>query len=213
MLGIEIDEMEFEEANEFLITRESLDVLSDDELTVLGDIPIDLGCLPLMLDQAASFIQATGVTLRTYSSYVRKKKAEIFKYNRHSAPGLADYEKSVETTWTISFDQIRLRSSDAAQLLLTLAFLDHALIWEGMFQLAFKWYLSAGLEKIPAEFPAYLVQLLKDDSYGFNNAMEELLKFSLVRRKPAISLSIHWLDIALASGPPRLRYALNRQLD
>lgn len=190
MAGIEVDEMELEEARTFLIARASLRGLSKEEDAAVTDIVADLGCLPLMLDQAAAFIQATGVTLSTYLSYVKKKKAEIFKYNRHSAPGLADYQRSVETTWTISFEQIRLRSLEAAQLLFILAFLDHTLIWEGMLHLACEGYLKAGPETIPPEFPSFLLKLFQDDGYAFNIAMEELLKFSLVKRKHG-NITIH----------------------
>lgn len=188
--AIEINEMDVEEARSLLIARGSLGKLSDEEEAIVLDIVNDLGCLPLMLEQAAAFIRATGVSLSRYHSYVKNKRNEIYKYNPHLSAGSEEYQRSVETTWTVSYEQIRIRSPDSALLLLTLSFFDHSVIWEEMLQVACKRFSATTADDRREGIPEYLVKLFSDDGYAFDLAMEPLLTFSMVRKKQG-KITIH----------------------
>jgi hypothetical protein len=188
--AIEIAEMDVKDAWSFFVARGSLGKLSDEEDAIVLDIINDLGCLPLMLEQAAAYIQATGVGLSKYRSYVRNKRDQIYKYHLHPSAGSEEYQRSVESTWTVSYEQIRIRSPDSAQLLLTLSFLDHSVIWEEVLEFACKRFAAIALDESREGFPEYLVNLFSDDGYNFDVAMEPLLTFSTVRRKEG-KITIH----------------------
>lgn len=188
--AIEIPVMDVKDARSLLVTRGSLGKLSDEEEAIVHDIITDLGCLPLMLEQVAAFVRATGVSLSKYRSYVKNKRAEIYKYQLHPSAESEEYQRSVETTWTVSYEQLRIRSPDSAQLLLTLSFLDHSVIWEEVLEFACRRFAAIALDESPEGLPEYLVKLFSDDGYNFDVAMEPLLTFSMVRRKEG-KITIH----------------------
>jgi tetratricopeptide (TPR) repeat protein len=188
--AIEVAEMDVKDARSLFVARGSLGKLSDEEDAIVLDILNDLGCLPLMLEQAAAYIRATGVGLSKYRSYVKNKRDQIFKYPLHPSAGSEEYQRSVETTWTVSYEQIRIRSPDSAQLLLTLSFLDHSVIWEEVLEFACKRFAAIALGESREGLPEYLVNLFSDDGYNFDVAMEPLLTFSMVRRKEG-KITIH----------------------
>jgi tetratricopeptide (TPR) repeat protein len=77
--------------------------------------------LPLALAQAATFLGETGETVDTYLNLYREN--EVIFVDGDGA--LMDYERSVATTWTISYQAIEAQNKSAAWLLKTWAFFDN----------------------------------------------------------------------------------------
>jgi DNA-binding SARP family transcriptional activator len=77
-----------------------------------------LGDLPLALEQAAAYVEQTGMTLRAYSTLFTRSRDQLLL---RGAP--ADYRGAVGTTWRLSFDQIQAGPTKGAGLLEVAAYL------------------------------------------------------------------------------------------
>ncbi len=99
--------MEEGEAAEFILKRTGAA-----DRKAAADLATSLGCFPLALEQAASYIHETGMPLKKYMEICCEKNVAVL-------PGgcPTDYEKTVETTWEINFREVEKRSPAAAELL------------------------------------------------------------------------------------------------
>jgi tetratricopeptide (TPR) repeat protein len=93
--------------------------------------------LPLAIAQAASFLQETGIELQKYIEFYEQKWQELMESRDWEGPPVQDYpDRSVWTTWAISFSAIQEMNEAAANLLLLWAFLDNKDLWYGLFTAA-----------------------------------------------------------------------------
>ena len=76
-----------------------------------------LGGLPLALEQAAAYIQATGDTLAGYLALFRQRRAEMLARGEPTG-----YSKTVASTWALAFDRLQQTAPGAVGLLRLLAF-------------------------------------------------------------------------------------------
>ena len=76
-----------------------------------------LGGLPLALEQAAAYMQATGGTLAGYLALFRQRRAELLARGEP-----AGYSKTVASTWALAFDRLQQAEPGAVGLLRLLAF-------------------------------------------------------------------------------------------
>lgn len=151
---IVIDVFEREEAIKFLLKRSGLE-----EKESAGKLVDELGCLPLALEQAASYIKTKGKTIIAYLKLFNKYQIKLFE---KSAKPLS-YTETVATTWKISFENISNTIPEALSLLNILAFL----------------YASDIPVNLIKKRVEILPEVLKDELI-FDNAIEELLKYSLI---------------------------------
>ncbi|CAK3992683.1 tetratricopeptide repeat domain [Lecanosticta acicola] len=87
-----------------------------------------LGGLPLALVQAGSYLAATGITVSEYVSYYDETWADLMRYQEQFP--LQEYaERSVLTTWKMSYEQVRSTNALAARLLDLWAFLFRGDLW------------------------------------------------------------------------------------
>ncbi|MCJ1269239.1 hypothetical protein MMC22_009129 [Lobaria immixta] len=87
--------------------------------------------LPLAIAQAGAYLQESGVEIETYLKFYKQQWKEL--QNLADAP-LQDYpDRSVWTTWAISYNAVRKKDEAAANLLLLWAFLDNKDLWHGLF--------------------------------------------------------------------------------
>ena len=77
----------------------------------------ELGGLPLALEQAAAYVQASGGTLAGYLALFRRRRADLL--GRGEPTG---YPGTVATTWTLAFEDLAQAAPGAAGLLRLLAF-------------------------------------------------------------------------------------------
>ncbi|RYP82883.1 hypothetical protein DL770_005490 [Monosporascus sp. CRB-9-2] len=67
--------------------------------------------LPLALAQAASYLRETGLECSTYIDLYQNQWDDLIKFADISGSPLLDYERSIGTTWTISFKAIEAKRS------------------------------------------------------------------------------------------------------
>jgi hypothetical protein len=80
------------------------------------ELAIELGGLPLALEQAAAYMHATGRSMAGYLELCRRRSIELL-----ARGDVAGYGEQVTTTWALAFDQIGQASPQAAGLLRLLA--------------------------------------------------------------------------------------------
>jgi len=88
-----------------------------------ADLLKDLGHLPLAVDQAASYIRASGLTVAKYHELYRMAKStylEMYPSTRYNVVG----RHNVMTTWNLSFNEVAETHPQAATLLLLISLLE-----------------------------------------------------------------------------------------
>jgi tetratricopeptide (TPR) repeat protein len=82
-----------------------------------GELADALGCLPLALEQAGAYIEASGIAFADYLARWRAHHRELLQH-----PPATDYPATVATTWDISFQAVAAQSPDSVTLMNLLAF-------------------------------------------------------------------------------------------
>ncbi|KAL2368978.1 hypothetical protein RJ035_004831 [Blastomyces gilchristii] len=80
--------------------------------------------LPLALAQAAAYMSETGISFNTYTRLYKEQWKDLMR-NEDTAPLKSYGNRSINTTWTVSYNAIRAKNEGAANLLLLWAHLDH----------------------------------------------------------------------------------------
>lgn len=162
--GLEVGVLDIDDATEFLLTRSNI-TPAPPAKTEASNIVKELGCLPLAVEQAAAYIRETLKDIFKYlSSYRRSQRSH---HERLSKANRTYYEKSIATTWSMSF--LRL-SADASALLRVLSFLNPDGILTD--------FLEAGQEGL-----CQPLNEIFDDIDRRCEALSELERFSLIRRQ------------------------------
>ncbi|THW84458.1 purine and uridine phosphorylase [Aureobasidium pullulans] len=133
-----------------------------------------LSGLPIALTQAGAHIRQTGVSVAEYMDHYNSTWQQLMeKQDEYCLQ--EDSERSVLTTWKISYEQVRSRSEGASNLLKLWSFLYADDLW----------YDLVACSKTLASHvvvPKWLL-LLAENKLEFNRAMGLLIKYSLVERK------------------------------
>lgn len=127
--------------------------------------------LPLAIAQAAAYLQQSQVSLSTYLRFYEQQWQELMQTRDQIATPLQDYpNRSVWTTWTISFNEIREQDKATSDLLLLWSFLDNKNMWVGLFTAA--WDSQNILPKWIGD--------LANSELKFTQSMQLLRNYSLV---------------------------------
>lgn len=156
-----------------------------------------VGCLPLALDHAGAYVRTRGKTLADYRRLYRTHQEALLHY--HSK--LSDYDRSVLTAWEVNFAQVENDAPEAARLLLLFSLLDAAAISDEMLLRGStpqkRWATNGEIEDMSpaaAGLDPFLIKLFSDE-LSYDDAVEKLLSFSLVRRNNDFnetrSISLH----------------------
>ncbi|CAD0032314.1 unnamed protein product, partial [Aureobasidium pullulans] len=133
-----------------------------------------LSGLPIALTQAGAYIRQTGVSVAEYMDHYNSTWQQLMeKQDEYCLQ--EDLERSVLTTWKISYEQVRSRSEGASNLLKLWSFLYADDLW----------YDLVACSKTLASHvvvPKWLL-LLAENKLEFNRAMGLLIKYSLVESK------------------------------
>ena len=95
----------------FLVNR-----TGDPDRQTADDLAEELGGLPLALEQAAAYIQATGDNLASYLASFRQRRMDMLARGEPTG-----YSGTVATTWALAFQHLQQAASGAAGLLRLLA--------------------------------------------------------------------------------------------
>jgi tetratricopeptide (TPR) repeat protein len=98
------------------------------DATAAGQLAEALGDLPLALEQAGAYVDEQGITLAAYTRQLRTRAPELF-----AAGQPPDYQNTVATTWTVSFQVVEQASPVTADLLRLCAFLGSDAIPSSLF--------------------------------------------------------------------------------
>jgi tetratricopeptide (TPR) repeat protein len=182
---IEVDTLSAEQGALFLLRRASL--MAPDatlehvspqarELAML--VSQELGGLPLALDQAGAYLEATGIALATYQQIYQRHRTALLAQRR--AQG-TDHPEPVASTWSLSFERVEATNAAAADLLRLCAYLAPDAIAEEI--------LTQG-----AEYLGPVLGPVAADAFLLGQAIEALRAYSLVGRDPGLqTLSMHRL--------------------
>src|SRR5215831_7624987 len=111
-LAVEVPVLDLNAATDFLAAR-----TGDTDRQAAAGLAEAVGGLPLALEQAAAYSQATGISLAGYLALFHKRRADLLDRGQP-----ARYGGTVATTWALAFTQLQGSDPGAAGLLRLLAF-------------------------------------------------------------------------------------------
>jgi len=162
-----------------LLERDApLDHVSSEIREAAERIVKEMDGLPLALAQIGAYVEETGCNLTDYLSLYVTHRKELLAQRSNL---LLDYNETVDTTWSLSFQQIEQQSPASADVLRLCAFLAPDAIPEELFTRG-----AAELGTLPG---ASVV-----DSHTLNKALAVLRRYSLLQRnRDTHMLTIHRL--------------------
>jgi tetratricopeptide (TPR) repeat protein/tRNA A-37 threonylcarbamoyl transferase component Bud32 len=110
---VSVDVLEHQDAVEFLLKR-----TGEADAQNAGELCEELGRLPLALEEAAAYLEATGRTIASYLPLLRRHQRRVLLQ-----PPTSDQPGILRTTWELSFRQVERESPHASDLLTLCAFL------------------------------------------------------------------------------------------
>ncbi|GHO87379.1 helix-turn-helix transcriptional regulator [Dictyobacter formicarum] len=184
--AIDVETMGLLEGAHLLLRRAHLlEGASDDLMNDASSVVAELGQFPLAIDQAGAYIEETRCSINDYLLLYRQHRHRLLARRGLQMTG---YPDSVATTWELSFRQVERMNSASAELLHLCALLAPDRIPEEL------------LEQGSPYWPPAL-QEATADLFSFNQLIEPLLAFSLVKRLSTDrQLSIHRLVQAVQLG-------------
>jgi len=173
---LEVRTLPRDKAIEFLLARAGKNLTTEStentEKKNAGALADALGCLPLALEQAGAYIEASGISFADYLARWRAHHRELLQH-----PPATDYPATVATTWDISFQAVAAQSPASITLLNLLAFFAP--------------------EPIPREIiltkdEGRTTNELRSTQYALDQAVIPLRRYSLIQATPE-TLAMHRL--------------------
>jgi hypothetical protein len=176
--GVEVPVLDLGAAAGFLAAR-----TGDADHPAAAALAGELGGLPLALEQAAAYIQATGGSLAGHLAAFERRRADLLARGEP-----AGYSGTVAAAWALAFTQVEESAPGAAGLLWLLAFCAPDAIPLGLLLRP-----RPGLaDQFPTEAAPVLAPLLADE-LAAGDAVAALRRYSLVRPAGGGSVSVHRL--------------------
>jgi hypothetical protein len=175
--AFDVPVLDREAAAGFLVNRSG-----DLDRAAAAELAAELGGLPLALEQAAAYVQATGTTLAAYLPTFRARQADLLA--RGDVPG---HRAHVAATLGLALSRLAAGTPPAAGLLRLLAFLAPEPV-----PLALLLADSKAAGSLPAE-PAGAVGALLGDPVALGDAVTALRRYSLVTPAGAGLVLVHRL--------------------
>jgi hypothetical protein len=162
------------------------------------ELATELGGLPLALEQAGAYIQASGGSLADYLASFRQRRLEMLARGEP-----AGYDSTVAATWSLAFGELEQSAPQVAGLLRLLAFCAPEPVPLPLL-LQTRRGLPKGLRR-----PVAKVLKRLEDPLAISDAIVALRRYSLVTMAGDGLVSVHRLVQAATADqiPPRLRKA------
>ncbi len=181
---LDLEQLTPEEGMHFLLHRArwldptaSLDSLAPEDIAIAREIVAAMDGLPLALDQAGAYIEATQCSLSDYLQLFQSSQLRLLD----ERDTYADHPSSVARTFTLAFKQLERNNPAAAELLTVCAFLAPEAIPETFF-IEGATYLGPTFERLAV------------DPLEFHTTIKALLTYSLIQRNAANrTMTIHRL--------------------
>jgi tetratricopeptide (TPR) repeat protein len=131
--------------------------------------------LPLAIAQAGAYLQESGVGLKDYLGFYEQQWSDLMESTHLAGAPLQDYpQRSVWTTWAISYQAIYNKHEHTAKLLLLWSFLDNKDLWYGIFAERFRDLTAA------ASMISKWIGKIASSKLAFSQAMQLLRNYSLI---------------------------------
>jgi hypothetical protein len=183
--GVEVPVLDLEVAAGFLTAR-----TGDSDRSAAAGVAEAVDGLPLALEQAAAYAEATGNTLAGYLVLFHQRRAELLARGRVPA-----YGGTVATTWALAFRKLQEAAPGAAGLLRLLAFCAPDAVPLRLLLRTRPW-LTIG--QLDPEVAGVLAPLL-DDELAAGDAIAALRGYSLARPARDGAVSVHRLVQAVTA--------------
>jgi hypothetical protein len=182
---LDVPVLDLEVAAEFLVNR-----TGDPDRQAALELASELGGLPLALEQAAAYIQATGNNVASYLASFRQRRTDMLARGEPTG-----YSGTVATTWALAFQHLQQGVSGAVGLLRLLAncapeAIPLYLLLQSRPRLA---------DKLGPEVAPLLVPLLEDE-LAAGDAIAALRRYSLVSPPADGFVSVHQLVQVVTLG-------------
>jgi tetratricopeptide (TPR) repeat protein len=167
-----LPEMPPEEARDFLFKTYRC-VRTAAEESDAEQLAVELGGLPLALEQAAAYMHENDMSFRDYLVSYLNLRLSLLEAGR---PEVGGYRDTVRVTWKMNIEAVRKESEAAADLLTLAAFLaPEAVPYE---------ILTAGAPHLGGPLAAALADAAENPS-ALNTVLTPLARYSLIRRDNA----------------------------
>jgi hypothetical protein len=176
--ALEVPVLDPDVAAEFLVNR-----TGDLAFQTARELAVELGGLPLALEQAAAYTQATGGTLAGYLASFRRRRLDMLARGKPTG-----YNKTVATAWSLAFERLESSAPGAVSLLRLLAFCAPDAV---PLRLLLQPHPNIA-EQLGEKVLAMLVPLLEDE-LAAADAIGALRQYSLVTPAADGSVSVHQL--------------------
>ena len=177
-LALEVPLLDPDTAAGFLVRR-----TGDPHRQAARDLAVELGGLPLALEQAAAYVQTRGESLAGYLALFRERRADMLDLGEPTG-----YPGTVATAWRLAFEAVQQAAPGAAGLLRLLAFCAP----EAMPLRLLLRPRPGLLERLAPEVAAVLEPLL-EDNLAANDAIGALRRYSLISLPANELVSVHRL--------------------
>jgi tetratricopeptide (TPR) repeat protein len=172
MKPLKMDEMSPDESKQFLLRRTGRNAipLNQIETDAIEQLGKELDYFPLALEQAGAFIHEKSSGFHDYLISYRKRGLELLEETKSDM-----YPKSIATTWSLNFEQVKQTSNASIDLLYVSAFLSPYSIPLEL--------ISHGAKELG---PALSISLtdVESDPVSLNKVLEPLSKYSLISLDP-----------------------------
>jgi tetratricopeptide (TPR) repeat protein len=153
----------------------------------LGQLAALVGDLPLALEEAAAYLEQTGIGLSEYVGLLRARAAELFGLGSDATTlgsgGAEGDQRRVATVWSVSLERVTAAAPAAAELLQLLAFLASAIPRD---------LLPAQSTVVGESLPGSSLGTVVADPVGYNNTLGVAGHYSLVELTPQ-EIGVHRL--------------------
>ena len=143
--------------------------------------------LPLAIAQAGAYLRESGVSVETYIKFYEQQWKDLMGSEGETDTPLQDYpDRSIWTTWVISYNAIREKHEGIANLLLLWSFLDNKDLWYGLFTMAYQKSTTTRGNLLN------WIRSAVSSELGFSQVVRLLCSYSLVEEvEAAASYSTH----------------------
>ena len=166
---IEIRELLPRESVDFLLKRVGCYENNQAEIEAAEKLAVDLGHLPLALEQAGAYISAKQARIEDYQKSYQNRRIDLLE---ESIPAFGNYLRSVASSWALNFSEVEKISTASADVLYFSSFLNPDNI---PFEL-----LIRGMNKLGPELEKSLANV-SVDPVSIYDILEPLNKYSLIR--------------------------------
>ena len=181
--ALDVPMLALEAAAGFLITR-----TGDPDEQAAGELATELGGLPLALEQAGAYVQASGGSLAGYLALFRKRRPELLARGEPTG-----YDSTVAATWSLAFTDLEKSAPLAVGLLRLLACMAPEPVPLGLLLQPRPGVAEGLADEVAA------VVLLLDDELAAGDAVAVLRRYSLVSPAGKGLVQVHRLVQAVTA--------------